>query len=159
MFDINTSSSGNRVVDAVGGEVGEDRPHLAWVVESDAGIRELLRAVLADEGFEVEVFSASSDAVSVAVARSATGAPPRPTVLVVDTFRAEVAALAQLRRLLDQRTAVVAIEEGAMTAELREALHPTAILGFSFDLEELLEALDRGCGRFSPERRGSAAAA
>jgi CheY-like chemotaxis protein len=109
------------------------------VVDDDPVQREVVAAILADEGYAVEQAGTGEDCLAAARA-----APP--DVVVLDLFLPGIdgaAVLAELRRDEHLAATRVVVTTGVRTSHIRRLLRPDAVLFKPFGMEELVLAVGR----------------
>jgi DNA-binding response OmpR family regulator len=112
-------------------------PNRVLVVEDDAGVRGLLRAILEDEGFEIVLAADGEEGLELA--RSA-----EPAVLVIDVMMPGLGGPEVLRRLRREDGTLpfaVLVLTGAVESvePLRYELGPDSILEKPFDITKLAD--------------------
>jgi DNA-binding response OmpR family regulator len=112
-------------------------PNRVLVVEDDAGVRGLLRAILEDEGFEIVLAADGEEGLELA--RSL-----EPAVLVIDVMMPGLGGPEVLRRLRREDGTLpfaVLVLTGAVESveSLRYELGPDSILEKPFDITKLAD--------------------
>jgi CheY-like chemotaxis protein len=113
-------------------------PRRVLVIDDNEDHRQVVGAVLADEGYQVAL--AATGEAGLAAARAAP-----PDVLLLDLLMPGMdgaAVLEELRRDAELAGVAVVVTTGVQTPHVKRLLHPDAVLFKPFGVAELIRAVE-----------------